>query len=399
MRSLEIDKRSRFLILVAFMVASMASLPHLPVVPPWGLDFQNVYVFEHCAADGSIYKADAHACGDPMDRPFIYPPLLFAFFRWVRPLALDTTLYIWTAFVIASFAGVFYLWARKITRASPLPDARHEVVTFCMLLLVQSPFVFALERGNTDGVTVVLYTIAAVLLVHRKVWLAGMATGIATGFKLSPAVAVVVMTGALAWARRDVGRWTWLRWSGGSLTAFVLTLLAFPHDAKIYLFEVLPKYMHELSAQGPYGHSLPTYVGDSYRHYGKLLGAGLLLAWVWGGARAIARGDMALALAGALAVSTYLQATSNDYNLITTYPLLLLLFLRAQRTNRWTLLVLGLFSIAGDRQLFTIPGATVLTPQLHFTLQLAFLVVAALVAGRPHGEPIMPAPQCSPEGA
>ena len=89
---------------------------------------------------------------------------------------------------------------------------------------------------------------------------------------------------------------------------------------------------------------------------------------MWGGARAIARGDMALALAGALAVSTYLQATSNDYNLITTYPLLLLLFLRAQRTNRWTLLVLGLFAIAGDRQLFTIPGATVFTPQLHFTL-------------------------------
>ena len=398
MRSFEIDKRSRFLILVAFMVTSMASLPHLPF-EPWGLDFRNVYVFERCAADGSIYKADAHACGDPMDRPFVYPPFLFAFFRWLRPLAFETTLYIWTAFAFASFAGVFYLWARKITRVSPLPDARHEVVTFCMLLLVQSPFVFAIERGNTDGVTVVLYTIAAVLLVRRKVWLAGMAAGLATGFKLSPAIAVVVMTGALAWAWRTVGRWTWLRWSGGSLTAFALTLAAFPRDAKIYLGEVLPKYMHELSAQGPYGHSLPTYVGDSYRHYGKLLGGGLVLAWVWGGARAIARGDMALALAGALALSTYLQATSNDYNLITTYPLLLLLFLRAQRTNRWTLLLLGLFAIAGDRHLFTIPGATVLTPQLHFALQLAFLIVAALVAGRPHEERVIPAPHYSPEVA
>ena len=156
-----------------------------PVRTPWGLDFQNVYVFEHCAADGSIYKADAHACGDAKDRPFVYPPFLFAFFRWLRPLAFETTLYIWTAFVFASFAGVFYLWTRKISRASPLPEARHEVVTFCMLLLVQSPFVFAIERGNTDGVTVVLYTIAAVLPVRRKVWLAGMAAGIATGLAVA----------------------------------------------------------------------------------------------------------------------------------------------------------------------------------------------------------------------
>ena len=63
--------------------------------------------------------------------------------------------------------------------------------------------------------------------------------------------------------------------------------------------------------------------------------------------------------------------------------LLLLLFLRAQRIDRWALLVLGLFAIVGDRRLFTLPGAKVLTPQLHLTLQLAFLVVTALVIARP----------------
>lgn len=92
-------------------------------------------------------------------------------------------------------------------------------------------------------------------------------------------------------------------------------------------------------------------------------------------------------------------STSNDYNLITTFPLLLLLFMKAQQTNRWTLLALGLFAIAGDRRLFTIPNANVLTPQLHFAQQLAFLVVAALVAGRPNEPPVQPAPRYDPEVA
>jgi hypothetical protein len=63
--------------------------------------------------------------------------------------------------------------------------------------------------------------------------------------------------------------------------------------------------------------------------------------------------------------------------------LLLLLFLRALRTDRWSLLVFGLFAICGDRRLFAMPGAKLLTPQLHLALQLAFLVVAALVVARP----------------
>jgi hypothetical protein len=192
-----------------------------------------------------------------------------------------------------------------------------------------------------------------------------------------------VMTGALGWAWRSAGRWAWLRFGAGAVTAFVLTLLPFPGDAKIYLFEVLPKYMKGLSYASEYGHSLPTYVGDSYRHYAKFISVCLLLPWIWGGGQAIARGEPALALAGALAVSTYVQSTSFDYNLISTYPLLLLLFLRARRTNRWGLLAFGLFAIVGDRRLFSIHGAKLFTPHLHLTLQLAFLVVAALVVARP----------------
>ena len=107
---------------------------------------------------------------------------------------------IWTVFLCASFAGIFYAWAKKISRA-PAPGARHELVTFCVLLLLQYPFVFALERGNTDTINVVFYTLAAVLFVRGRSWFAGMAAGLAAGFKLSPIVAVIAMTGMLAVAR------------------------------------------------------------------------------------------------------------------------------------------------------------------------------------------------------
>jgi len=114
----------------------------------------------------------------------------------------------------------------------------------------------------------------------------------------------------------------------------------------------------------------------------------LLALWAWAGARAIARGEDWWALAGALAVSTYNQRTSWDYNLITVYPLLVLLLLRARRTNRWALLAFGVFTIAGDRRLFTFPNAHFLTYQLQLALELAFLAVTALVVASGDESPV-----------
>ena len=88
MRFFPLDRRTKFLILVAFMIVSMASLTAIPFWPLWGADLHNVHAFQRCVAGRSPYLVDAHACGDILDRPFFYPPFLFAFFRWLRPLTL-----------------------------------------------------------------------------------------------------------------------------------------------------------------------------------------------------------------------------------------------------------------------------------------------------------------------
>jgi hypothetical protein len=377
-----LSRRTKYLLVTGLLVLCMASLQVLPVLTPWGADLHNLQVYARCAAGRSPYGISGRACGDLWGRGFFYPPFLLACFRWTRSLTLEAAMHVWTVFLIVSFAVIFWAWARKIARG-PAHGARHETVIFCALLLLQFPFVFALERGNTDTVNVLFYTLAAALFVRRRIWLAGMAAGIAAGFKLSPVIAVVVMTGALLWAWRRVGAWTWLRFSAGALAAFALTLLVFFRDSKAYLFEVLPKYANTLTPLNAWNHATPSFIGGQYPGFAWMVCLGLLAVWVWAGARAVGRGDHALALAGALAVSTFVQRTSFDYNLISGYPLLVLLFLRAQATNRWALLVFGLVAIAGDRRLFAARDAVLLTPHLHLTMELAFLVVTALVVARP----------------
>ena len=76
------------------------------------------------------------------------------------------------------------------------------------------------------------------------------------------------------------------------------------------------------------------------------------------------------------------------YNLVTTYPLLVVMFLRAQKDQRWGLLALGLIAIVGERELYGTPGMGILTPHFRIGLQLAFLVLCAIVvaAGDPRQE-------------
>ena len=230
---------------------------------------------------------------------------------------------------------------------------------FCALLLLQYPFVFAMERGNTERSTSFSTRWPRCCSSAAGSCWPASRPGLAAGFKLSPIVAIVV-DDRRAWCWRGAGGPVDLaslrRRRAGRLRADAGGVL--PRGEALPAGRVAEVRRHDHAREGV-GPLDPDVRRRLPRKFGMLLGACLVAAWVWAGARALARGDAAMALAGSLAVSTYIPRTSYDYNLISTYPLLLLLFLRAQRTNRWALLAFGVFAIAGDRRLFSIPEQSV----------------------------------------
>lgn len=84
-----------------------------------------------------------------MGRPFLSPPFLFAFFRWLRPLSLDAAMDSSGPRSCSSRPpSCSTRCARRIAGESLPPGLRHEAVIVCALLLFQYPFVFALMRAH-----------------------------------------------------------------------------------------------------------------------------------------------------------------------------------------------------------------------------------------------------------
>jgi len=382
-----IDRNAKFSILVAFLVISMATLRYVPFMKPVGIDLLNIVLYHKCAVHTSPYLVDATVCGDELGRGMNYPPFLFHSFRWLRGMTLASAMRVWTPFLLLAMLGVLYAWVRLIAR--PRWDSRYwEIPIFCGLILFQYPFVFELERGQTDVVALVFFTAGCFCFTRRKLWLAGALFGLATAYKLYPLFACAIITLALLLAKPKRGprfNADWLRFGFGAFGAFMAANLAFYSDSKLYFFTTLPKVsaMYTPAWTWVHAHSFTSLVGPDYSPFSWVFCAGMVGLWAWAASRAIMQGEDGLALAGSLAPSTYFAAFTFDYNLVTIYPLLLLLFLRARRCDRWGLLAFGSFVMFGDRQTFANPEAAIFNPTVHITLQLAFLTVAAIAVAQP----------------
>jgi hypothetical protein len=365
-----------------YMLVSIASIASIPILRPWGADLHNLQIFHECARGRSPYDISGPACGDLWRRPMIYPPLMYHSFGWTRGLTLERAMHIWITITFVGFAAILVLWTRGIARERR-SDSDWEIWLFIGLLLFQYPFVFTMERGGTDIGAVLGWTLAAYFFTKRWITAAGAMAGLAVAYKLYPIFPCVVISIALlvaAFRSKEFGRLDFLKFGGASAATFIGSNLLFYSEAKPYFTRVLPEFADSLGhGGGVFTHSIPTFVGADYRLFARLLGMLVVVPWIWASPRALAkRGD--LVMAGVLAMSTFMAGTSWDYNLVTMYPLFVVLFVRARKTGRFALLGLGLLAVIGERNLFNAPDARFLTPAVHLMLQIAFVIGAAITA-------------------
>ena len=311
-------------LLAAVLIVGMFSIRLLPVYEPlWGLDFQNVHAYQTCSqvADEGLYEVSGATCGDEKGRSFVYPPTLFHLFGWVAPFTFDTAVVIWDVAIVIMMLGVggVWLWLERYTTTG---WKRVTLAVFWLALMAQFPFAFALERGNNDIIPLVLWTATTVLLVRKRDSMAGGFAGFAIAAKVYPAIAAGIA--GIGLLRK---RWNSLaRFVIAGCGVLALTALLWWDQTLRYLSVVLPSFMSRAPDAFVYSHTLSTLHLPSFVTLG--LSLGLLCSWAvlaW-----YRFGDAPLLiLAGALAISTYFSSTSWDYNLITTYPLLLVLTGRA----------------------------------------------------------------------
>lgn len=313
----------------------------IPFAEPPALDLHNLYVFHHCQLKNMPYgpRLTGTLCGDVGGRPMYYPPILYWAFAWLRPLSFDVAVIIWRGFIVLGAAFSLVVWMELVRSRGRILG-----VAFLILLLPQFPLLFAAERGNNDILILLGWTGAAALFVRGRVATAGGVGAILSAAKLYPLFACAVLAAGMVRQKRLL-----VRYLGGFVSAALLCLVV--PQTTLYYLEVLPRFAAQKPSPMPYSHGLPTHLGWS----GLLLGGIIVAAWVFAGTRARELPARVTVLAGAIALSTFFSYTSYDYNLITVYPLMAVLFIRSRNeggswlyVSLWLLIV----SVLGPRELF-----------------------------------------------
>lgn len=329
-------------IFVLLLVGSIHGVRWLPFYSYPGLDLQNLFVFHHqCPGWPIPYTESGAACGDPLERAMVYPPLAYWTMSWVRLFNFPTATLLWSVVVIGFTAlGMGLATCFEKTR-------RIGIMFIGLLLFFQMPMLYAIERGNIDALVIPLFMGGSYFLSMRRGFLAGLLFATASWMKVYPVIpSAMVMAGFFL--DRDLRKTAF----PGLLKGFIVggtvwALLLFP-DSYRYIADVLPRFATEKGGFGVSSHTL-------YRGWPSLfVKLPVLTLWTYFFSR-IFRRDPLFALSALLAISTFFQNLSNDYNLITAYPFLFLVLLRLLRRGMdWKdlgILILTFQAFVGDRTL------------------------------------------------
>ncbi|MGH7440276.1 MAG: hypothetical protein ACRENE_31675, partial [Polyangiaceae bacterium] len=318
------------------------------------------------------------------NRPIAYPPMFYWTYVWTRAFDIFAdAVRLWKWVIPILVLPSFFAFAKPAARRQAGPV---ETGFFWLLLMGQFPMQFAIERCNSDAPVVAFWALAAWAAIRkRSLVLAGFCAGLAASMKVYPAIGLAV-AGIGMFGLSEPGKISWrapIRFGTGAAAAIAASILPLWHQFVIWVTQVLPAFSKQAPGMQIYSHSVPE-LADALGHplWAPVTSAVLGASWAVVCLRQM-RARPELCFAGALAMSTYCARTSYDYNLLTAYPLLLVLFvdtarrgLRSVETG-WALLGLGLLSITGDRHLFLDPSYV----KAHVVLQIVWLLLVAAYYG------------------
>lgn len=365
-----------------FVLLLLLSIHGVKYIPYWnfrGLDLQNLWTFHHqCPGWPVPYEKTGAMCGDALGRGLVYPPLVYWLMAWTKLVDFYPATVLWDL----SIVGLTLLGTGFVATADStgLATNRRWNWAVWLLLLPQMPMVYALERGNNDALVIPIFALAVLAFVRGRVMITGALLATACWTKVYPVIPSFVLIAALA-LDPDLRTRYFTRFFGGFVVGGIgWAIVLFP-DSYRYVFQVLPVLAQD---GGGFGLSSHTLFRGLPSLAVKLPALGLWIFWT---RRMLAR-DPVLALTAGLAISTFFQNLSNDYNLITTYPFLFVvldrLLDRRMRGVDFAILVLTFAAFVGDRTpmeiLFKNRGA--LFTQLVWFFAFPFYVLNRIDKGR-----------------
>jgi len=161
---------------------------------PNGTNFIDLHVYVDGAAamrDGTLYDFVYRPVIPPLPLQFTYPPFAAVVFYPLHFLPFPVVGLCWQLATVAALYGTAVLALRLLGR----PDAR-QAMAWTALAIWFEPMRHLFELGQVGALLMVAVLYA---VYSTRWWISGLLVGLATGMKLTPAVAGAYFAGARRW--------------------------------------------------------------------------------------------------------------------------------------------------------------------------------------------------------
>lgn len=367
--------------LFLYLILAPISYHLLPYMGFYGADVSMQYYYTHCSAlaehSANLFQLTGEMCNNANNSHYAYPVLIFRFFSFTKLFSsFELFYYFWTALIALTILSAPFLWLKK----------RSAVFYFGIgiLSLIQAPSFYAMERGGTDIAFLIPWMIAAYFGLKDKWIIAAIFMALAAFLKLYPAMAIMPILIGLFLDNDDKYKTKFFK-CGISMTIVVLIVFALDWDLwKIFLFDVLPVETKHHIGTNAIGHSL---IGPFSKAFVYPV---MIILWVlYAKVFALKKTwNKKFAFAGVLAMSTYFNNHSFDYNLITAFPFIYLCFelyfdkespLRGDPKIMWGVLLLC-FTILGPANYIFSHSKYIIRFKLLIELIAFFLIPIAILS-------------------